>query len=237
MKILENSRASVANRYSRAGGVRKGNAVFPASNAFARVIAGALLLLCASQPAFAADDATWLRDQLRQTTVELRRLQDENSALQQRVEKAGSEKPAPAADPQAKAEAKRARADAERLQAENTRLQTELTAALERSTALQQALTASQTQLQTSEQARSELVTAANAAAQCERDNAELARLGLEVTARFQQRGVWDALRGSEPLTGIARARHEALAEKYRADLINATRAGVPAADANSGTQ
>lgn len=197
-----------------------------------------LLALCftllASPLLPAADDAAWLRDQLRQTTVELRRLQDENSALQLRLQKAGTvSAPAnPPADGAAKAEARRARADAERLQAENSRLQAELAAAVERNTALQQALLPLQQQVQASEQARAELASAASVAAQCEADNAELAKLGLELVARYRDRGLLDVLRGAEPLTGVARARHETLAERYRAAMVKATRAGVPAVDA-----
>jgi DNA repair exonuclease SbcCD ATPase subunit len=193
-----------------------------------------LFLLLVSPVLPASDDAAWLRDQLRQTTVELRRLQDENGALQQRLQKAGTvAAPVPApADGAAKAEARRARAEAERLQTENSRLQAELAAANERNAGLQQTLLPLQQQLQAAEQARAELASAAAAAAQCESDNAELAKLGLEVVARYRDRGFLDVLRGAEPLTGVARARHETLAEKYRAGMVKATRAGVPAVDA-----
>lgn len=194
----------------------------------ARVLLCATLLFASMPHASAADDATWLRDQLRQTTVELRRLQEENGALQTRLEKAARESAAPAAaDTQTKIEARRARADAERIQAENVRLQTELVAANECANALQQSLATTQGHLQAAEQARVELTQAAGAAAQCERDNAELSRISLDVIARYRERGVWDVLRESEPLTGIQRARHEALTEKYRAAVIDATRAGI----------
>lgn len=194
----------------------------------ARAVLCATLLFASVPHASAADDATWLRDQLRQTTVELRRLQEENGALQIRLEKAARESAAPvAADTQTKIEARRARADAERIQAENVRLQTELVAANERANALQQSLAAVQGQLQAAEQARVELTQAAGTAAQCERDNAELSRISLDVIARYRERGFWDALRESEPLTGITRARHEALTEKYRAAVIDVTRAGI----------
>ncbi len=55
----------------------------------------------------------------------------------------------------------------------------------------------------------------------CERDNAELVDIANEVLARYRDKGVWDALRDAEPLTGIHRVKLETLAQQYHAKIVD----------------
>ncbi|MGH8446732.1 MAG: hypothetical protein ACREVL_15785, partial [Solimonas sp.] len=67
----------------------------------------------------------------------------------------------------------------------------------------------------------------------CERDNGELVGIGEELLGRYRDKGVWAALRDSEPVTGIPRVRLEALAQQYHARIVD-LKARPPAAAADA---
>lgn len=50
----------------------------------------------------------------------------------------------------------------------------------------------------------------------CKANNHELIAINNELVGRYQNKGVWDALKQSEPLLGISDARLEVIAEDYK---------------------
>lgn len=188
------------------------------------LVASLVLMPLLSMPVAAADD-TWMREQLRQSTIAVRQLQDENSALKAQL--AGAAKPVAEAKP-SRAEINRVRAEAERAaQAARVPLEQELVL-------LKQQLQQAQMQLSAQEEERRRLAAAAGESAQCRTDNAELVAVSEELLAKYRDQGVWAALWQAEPVTGIPRARREALLEKYRAGIADGTFAGMGAAQVDT---
>lgn len=62
----------------------------------------------------------------------------------------------------------------------------------------------------------SNLAQEKNARSICESNNALLYQYSSELLTRYRDKGVWSALLGSEPVTGIQRARLEGVIEEYR---------------------
>jgi paraquat-inducible protein B len=183
---------------------------------------GLLLGTAAFPPLLHANDPAWLRDQLRQTTVELRRVQDENSALQVKLANASASPVAKPADN--RADVTKVRSE---MRQEAARLQAELAAANAQLLSTQGALAAANAQAATASRdaaaARQLLLQATQQVQACAQENGELVAISNTLLQKYRDRGVWDALREAEPLTGIARARHEALIEKYRGAIVDAT--------------
>lgn len=61
----------------------------------------------------------------------------------------------------------------------------------------------------------------------CAKHNVALYKLDLELLAKYRDKGVWDALKQSEPVTGLSQVAVESMIEQYRIRLdkeqINAT--------------
>jgi hypothetical protein len=190
-----------------------------------------------------SDAETRLRDMLRQTTIELRDVQSQNAQLRSQVDELTAQREAataaaPAASPAQSEELRRARNDAEQLRASVTELQRALDQrdqtlaqwkqAYEQAEQLARTRDADAKQLD--EQQRS-----LNARVEvCERDNAELVGIAHEILDRYRHKGVWDAMRDAEPLTGIHRVRLEALAQEYHTKIVDRDVSLTPAMPASS---
>jgi chromosome segregation ATPase len=176
---------------------------------------------------------TRLRDELRQTTLQLRQEQDTNAELrarQQALEQQLSQQqsaaparaPAPAADAaqlarlRGEAQAQAAQADALRQQVAD----------------LQKTLA----QWQEGYQKAADMFHSRDAEARkfeaqyhdtdtreqaCEKKNAELYQIGSELLDRYKNKGFWDALKDDEPFTRIHRVQLEQAAQDYHARLVD----------------
>lgn len=199
------------------------------------VIVAACILCCAGAQAQQSPAEARLRDQLRQTTLDLRQAQDENSALKLKLEQAT---PAvPAAQPAAAA------ADQAKLRG----LAVQVQAGNARATALQRQLDEAQKSLEQWKQAYDQVVALAKArdaeakkyqglygeadtrGKSCEADNVKLVQIGDELLERYKHKGVWSAMGDAEPLTGLHRVDMEKLAQDYHARIVDATVKPAPA--------
>lgn len=183
----------------------------------------ACLLLCVLALPASAQTAfdTKLRDQLRQTILELRQLQDENASLKAKLAAAPVAAPAPVKNPDSEAATRRARADAAK--------QTERATALEQTVAqLQQQLaeqlkaaTISATALKVAserEQLLNQQATALQArGTSCEARNGELLKISQELIERYKKRSVADVLLDKEPLIGVHKIKLETITQEYEA--------------------
>lgn len=203
-----------------------------AIQSLARIV-GALLIVVASRPAFAQSGSQEdrLREQLRQTTLQLRAQQDDNAVLKSKLLNQEDElsrlrtTAAPAAKPQAavadaSAELRRrlkseaANSDALRLQFEQS--QAELAQA-------QKAISEGKEQLQIRDAAVTRTETAVAAGQQslqgCLQNNARLIDIGNDLLRRYRDKGPWTALWQAEPLTGLERVELETLSDDIRHQL------------------
>lgn len=186
-----------------------------------------LLACCASTPAWAqAGLDTRMRDQLRQTILEMRKLEDENAALKvQLASGAPAAKPAkPAAD---EAELRRARGEAGRNRERAEQAEQALAAAQEQIAALQRELAASKSALGLSQEREQRLQQVGNELLSrnqsCQADNRKLLVISRDLIARYKDRGLADVLLAKEPLTGLRRVQLEKLAQDYEAQLREQT--------------
>jgi DNA repair exonuclease SbcCD ATPase subunit len=170
-----------------------------------------------------------LRDQLRQTTLQLRDAQDSIADLKAQLEKADNQLEAQHAAPAA--------APPKPDTAENAALRTAVEERNQRIIDVQQRLEDSQKllgQWQQAYQQAAALARARDADAKkfearyaeastrgetCARDNAELVNISRQLLDRYKKKGVWSALLDEEPVTQIHRIRLEALAQDYHADI------------------
>jgi DNA repair exonuclease SbcCD ATPase subunit len=186
-------------------------------------LAGALLAgQAAAQPDPAQDR---LREQLRQSVTQVRQLQDENTELKVKLERAEKAVPAaPVADP-AELEALRAELEAEKDKVEQ----------------LNAAIGQYQESLEKWKQAREQAVGVArerDATAKrfeglydetsarlktCEAGNGTLVGISNELLERYRNKGPIDAVRDREPLLGLKRLELERLAQDYHAKIVDAT--------------
>jgi len=189
------------------------------------VLPGLLLGLACGTAQAQADAEQRLRDALRQTTLQLRQLQDENAELRAKQQ---------AAEQQLAAKPKATAADAQLAGARR---------ALEAKTAaaatLQQQLDDAQKALAEWQQARQQAVDLARKrdadatryqalyeqdearAHSCEQKNAQLYTLGNELLEHYRNKGLWDTLRDDEPFTGVHRVQLEKLAQDYHDKLLD----------------
>jgi chromosome segregation ATPase len=195
-----------------------------------RVVTLALLLVWgADTPAAFAQPDTQLqraREQLRQTATELRRLQADNARLQ--TELAAAQQAAASAAENAAAAEQLVTTSAERdaLRAEAGALQSE-----------REQLRASLAQWQASHAEAVALARTRDAEARrfeglwrevdthvdaCEKNNLSLIGISEELIARYKGKGVWEAARRSEPLTGIGRVELERIAQEYHGRVVDA---------------
>ena len=170
-----------------------------------------------------------LRDQLRQTTLQLRDAQDSIADLRAQLEKANNQLEAQHAAP--------AVARAKPNTAENAALRTAVEERNQRIIDVQQRLGDSQKllgQWQQAYQQAAALAMARDAEAKkfearyaeastrgetCAKDNAELVNISRQLLDHYTKKGVWSALLDKEPITQIHRIRLEALAQDYHAGI------------------
>ena len=175
-----------------------------------------------------------LRDQLRQTTVQLRDSQDAMADLKAQLERATAQLESQRTAAPSVAQTKSAgKAAAELRRAVDERDQ--------RITDAQEHLLQSQKLLGQWQQAYNQAAALAkardadakrfeaqlidtNARVQaCTNDNAELVSISNQILDRYQKKGVWSALRDDEPVTQIHRIRLQALAQDYHASIVDHT--------------
>jgi YD repeat-containing protein len=190
------------------------------------------LVFAVAAPASAqqrSDAEDRLRDMLRQTTIELRDAQSQNLELRAKIDELNAKGAA------ATASAPRANVDTaalRRAQSEAEQLRTALAEARRAIEERDQAMAQWQLAYGQAEQlARTrdadakrldELQqTLTQRVDTCERDNAQLVDVAEEVLEKYRRKGVWDAMRDAEPLTGIHRVQLETLAQKYHARILD----------------
>lgn len=192
-----------------------------------------------SLPSFAqsAPDAR-LRDQLRQTTTQLRALEDDNAGLKakvdaltqqlaQRPEAPVAAAPKPADD----AELRKLRAQLQQQKARTAELEQTLSTVepiLARwKQSYEQVATMAKTRDADAKRYEADYQQSQTAQQACIADNASLVRIGNELIQQYRDKGVWSTVRDREPLVGISRIKFEKLAQDYHARIVDAT---VPAA-------
>lgn len=201
-----------------------------------RTLRAAVLPLCllAVRASAQSDSAeARLRDELRQTTLQLRQEQDANAELrahQQALEQqlARLEQAAPLSSPIPAADA-----------AQLARLRSQAAAQDARAEALRQQVAGLQktlAQWQEGYQKAADTARGRDADARkfealdheldrreqaCEQKNAELFRIGNELLDRYKNKGVWDALKDDEPFTRIHRVELEKVAQDYHARVLD----------------
>ena len=170
-----------------------------------------------------------LRDQLRQTTVQLRDAQDSIADLRAQLEKANGQ-----------LEAQRA-APAEAVPKPNTAQITALNAAIEQrdhviseyqqrfdesqkflgqwQRAYNQAAALAKARDSDAKRLEARLTEVGTRGETCAKDNAELVSISRRLLDHYQKKGVWSALLDAEPITQIHRNRLEALAQDYHAGI------------------
>lgn len=186
-------------------------------------LARCLLPLLAAVPMLVAAEGaldTRLRDQLRQTILELRQLQDENARLKSQLNAAPAR---PAADPEAEQRLRRAVVEAGRLSTQGALLAQELDSAKAQIAELNRRLDSASAEGRAAQgrerQIGAELAAQRASSASCESHNAELVALGRELVDRYHARGFTDVLLDREPLTGVHRIRFETLVQTYESRL------------------
>lgn len=183
-----------------------------------------------------------LRDQLRQTTVQLRDAQDTVADLRSQLDAANKQLEAQRA---AVATASAAPRRTDNAAAELRKAVEERNQRLEET---QQQLGSSQKLLGQWQQAYNQAAALArardadakkfegqyqevNARMQtCTADNAELVRISQELLHRYKSKGVWQALKTGDPITQLSRVKLEALAQDYHISIDDHSIA-PPAAD------
>jgi chromosome segregation ATPase len=170
-----------------------------------------------------------LRDQLRQTTVQLRDAQDSIADLKAQLENANNQLQAQHAAP--------AVAQPKPNTAENAALRAAVEERNQRIIDVQQRLEDSQKLLGQWQQAYQQAAALAKArdvdakrfearyaeasarGETCAKDNAELVNISRQLLDHYTKKGVWSALLDKEPITQIHRIRLEALAQDYHAGI------------------
>ncbi|WP_428312736.1 hypothetical protein [Hydrocarboniphaga sp.] len=191
-----------------------------------------------SLPAFAqaAPDAR-LRDQLRQTTTQLRALEDENASLKARTDALTQqlaqrpEAPAAAAKPIDDAELRKLRAQLQQQKARTAELEQKLGTVepiLARwKQSYEQVATMAKTRDADAKRHEADYQQSHAAQQACIADNTSLVQIGNELIRQYRDKGVWSTVRDREPLVGISSIKFEKLAQDYHARIVDAT---VPAA-------
>lgn len=198
------------------------------------VLAATLLAGLAASDALAQSATTEdrLRNQLRQTTLELRAAQDENAALkakQQELEQAAAtdrNKPAqPAPPPPDTREIERLRNMLASEKANGAALQQQLDQFQQQQAqwekAYQQAADLARSRDAEARKYQAQFQDSDGRLQTCTRDNEQLFTLGNELLQRYRDKGVWDSLKDSEPFTKIHQIELEKLAQNYHAKLLD----------------
>lgn len=202
-----------------------------------------LVLLAALAPALGlaqTDTASKEREILRRTQLELRRVQQENAALQRDKTQAEADlKAAQALAAGREDELAGVRRQGGALQAEITRLRGGEQALQQR---LQQSTDESAQRLSQAEQALAQrdaeiaglkdaLKSATAQGQSCEAKNTQLYEYSQTLLQQYRDKGVWDSLRQQEPVLGLRQVQIENTLEEYR-DKLAAQRIVAPASTA-----
>lgn len=197
------------------------------------VLAAACLM---QAPAWAQSDQV-LRDELRQAVLQLRSVQDENAALKaklqsltQRLELLDKQLP-PAADPEPARKLQRALdAQAQQVEALQAQLDEARRNRAQWQAAYQQVAAAAQERDAAAKHCESTLRDTDARAQSCETKNAALVEIANELVQRYENKGVWEAMTGAEPLTQLGRVRLQELTQEYRVKIKDSAAPGsVPA--------
>lgn len=208
-------------------------------------LAGALLVTLVAATALPAlaesrDIERQLRDQLRQTTLDLRSAQDENAQLKAKLQS----QPAPATPAVVeKAPAAVDTAPLRRsLQAEKARsdqLQQQLDALQKEQQAwhegYQKAAAVAKDRDTAAQKYQALYEEAAGGTKSCDDKNAQLVDISEQLLQRYRDKGVWQALGSDEPLTGIPAVRLEQFAQEYHARIVDLKAAPATAPAASPG--
>jgi hypothetical protein len=209
----------------------------PAVKRFARhtlAIAGsaALLLSCVANADQAAEDR--LRDQLRQTTLQLRAALDDNADLKAKVDTLTQQLAAQAAAPPKKTgdgETAGLRRKLDAQQQESAEMQRSLDQARQSLAQSQKnyedALALAKSRDAEAKRLEAQLQDSDGHAKTYAADNAKLVKISQELLDRYKHKGVWSAVKNEEPVTGLTRIELEKLAQDYHAQIVDST---VPAA-------
>ncbi len=202
---------------------------------FAKSLLASVLGLASASVFAQATAEDRLRDQLRKTTVELRKAQDENAELSIRLNALSQQVAAQPAKPEKKAD-----------DAQTESLRRSLRAQAAQQAALQQQLAATQASLAQWQQAQAEAVATAKArdadakkyealyrdvdshVKTCDQNNIKLVKISEELLDRYKNKGVWDAARGAEPLTGLGRVELEKIAQDYHGRIVDSSAVATP---------
>ena len=191
---------------------------------FAATLAGPAV--CAQAPAEAK-----LRDQLRQTILELRQMQDENASLKSQLSGLSAAQDAAKQLERSLAEARRRAARVEELEG----AQNELRGNLQGLQALNARQTAAMTLQQQQQQALDQkLKETLEVVTVCTTRNARLVGLSDELVQKYRDRGFADVLLANEPLTGLRRVELEKLAQDYRGKILDQQMVPAAPADRNN---
>lgn len=192
----------------------------------------ALLLLALPAAAQTSPDAR-LRDQLRETTTQLRQLQDENSGLKAANESLRKQLgDGAAAAPRASAEAPVAAAlklQLKQAQQQRAQLEQQLAAANTALAALKQSESALQQQLAQSQSGQQQMQQGLQQNARelqdCRADNQQLVQIGEELIARYRDKGLLASVGDREPLLGVFAVPFQTLRQQYQGRIVDATQA------------
>jgi hypothetical protein len=174
-----------------------------------------------------------LRNQLRETTLQLRQALDDNADLKAKLDLMSQQQPAAAPAPLPKA----AVVDEHQTAA----LRHDLAVQAQQITALQQQIEADKQSLaqwqkgyqDAAELARTRSTEAKSLAAQyqdadgkantCLKDNASLVQISDELLAHYKNKGLWKVITDAEPITGIPRIQLEKEIQEYHGRIVDAT--------------
>jgi chromosome segregation ATPase len=169
-----------------------------------------------------------LRDQLRQTTMQLRQTEDENAELKAKVDTLSQQ--AAAAQPAPKKVSEDSPPLRHQLQDSNAKvaeLQQQLDAAQKTldqwKTGYQQATTLARTRDTDARNLDAKLHESDAHVASCETKNTQLVELSDELLQRYKGKGVWESLRNDEPLTQLHQVQLQQLAQEYHGRIVDAT--------------
>ena len=187
-----------------------------------------LLIATAAGPAWSqASPEARMREQLKQTILDLRQVQDENAELKSKL--AAPQAAAPkddGAERRARAEAKKQSGLVAELRAQLDTLQKQLEQSQAAATAAATAQRSSQEQQALSERSR---IAVQQQYAACQVHNGRLVGISNELIQRYRDRGVTDVILGHEALTGLRRAELERLSQEYKSQVLEQQMSQAPA--------
>ncbi|HSW12135.1 MAG TPA: hypothetical protein VLI06_04800 [Solimonas sp.] len=183
-----------------------------------------LAALCCTPAAQAQDAAqTRMRDQLKQTILQLRAAQDELAKLKMQPAAPAAAQPEAAGAEEIEQYLGQIEAQSVGLAKLQAQLEEEGKARLQMRQSLEQAeagLRERDTALQRLQAEHKELGSREQA---CYESNGKLVSLGEELVSKYRDKSVWQSLLEHEPLTGLARVELEQAAQDFRGRIVEAT--------------